>query len=207
MNRRLVLTFVLMSVMTAMAAVQEGDEAPPRFTASGLLTLEVAKGPHYRVDEDFPRSVIFTSSVSRPISVRSRLSAAAFLRFAFRNSALAAWQDVSKTEVFLSAAGKSVVKIGQGAAAVVTDPAGTVKGVGAGIKRFGVNLGRRTERAVSSSGDTTDTGNAGSAAANSVLGVSAAVRRWAQKVGADPYTTNTVLQKALADVAKVDAAG
>lgn len=44
-------------------------------------------------------------------------------------------------------------------------------------------------------------------AANSVLGVNAAVRRWAQKVGADPYTTNAVLRKALEDIAKVDAAG
>ena len=58
-----------------------------------------------------------------------------------------------------------------------------------------------------SSGDTTRYRQRRQCAANSVLGVSAAVRRWAQKVGADPYTTNTVLQKALADVAKVDAAG
>ena len=39
-------------------------------------------------------------------------------------AALAALDDVSKTEVFLSAAGQSVVKIGQGAAAVVSDPGG-----------------------------------------------------------------------------------
>ena len=208
MNRRLVLTFVLMSVMTAMAAVQEGDEAPPRFTASGLLTPAIIQGPHYRVGEDVRTEGYFhvfsVSSDFGPFEAIGRSVLAVRIQ---EIGALAALQDVSKTEVFLSAAGQSVVKIGQGAAAVVSDPGGTVKGVGAGIKRFGVNLGRRTERAVSSSGDTTDTGNAGSAAANSVLGVSAAVRRWAQKVGVDPYTTNTVLQKALADVAKVDAAG
>ena len=146
MNRRLVLTFVLMSVMTAMAAVQEGDEAPPRFTASGLLTPAVAQGPHYRVDEDVPTVGYFhefkLSSDFGPFEAIGRSVLAVRIQ---EIGALAALQDVSKTEVFLSAAGQSVVKIGQGAAAVVSDPGGTVKGVGAGIKRFGVNLGRRTE--------------------------------------------------------------
>jgi hypothetical protein len=81
-----------------------------------------------------------------------------------------------------------------------------VKGVGAGIKRVGVNLGRRTKRAAASASDTGESADGGNAVSH-VMGVSAAVRRWAQKVGVDPYTTNTVLQKALADVAKVDAAG
>jgi hypothetical protein len=206
-RRVLVLTSCVLMSVTVMA-VQERDETPPRLTASGLLTPAIAQGPHYRVDEDVPTAGYFhvfsVSSDFGPFEAIGRSVLAVRIQ---EIAALAALDDVSKTEVFLSAAGQSVVKIGQGAAAVVTDPAGTVKGVGAGIKRFGVNLGRRTERAVSSSGDTTDTGNAGSAATNSVLGVSAAVRRWAQKVGADPYTTNTVLQKALADVAKVDAAG
>ena len=33
------------------------------------------------------------------------------------------------------------------------------------------------------------------------------MRRWAQKVGADPYTTNPALKKALEDVARVDVSG
>jgi hypothetical protein len=37
--------------------------------------------------------------------------------------------------------------------------------------------------------------------------VSGAARKWAQKVGADPYTTNPVLRKALSDIGKIDAAG
>ena len=163
-----------MSVMTAMAAVQEGDEAPLRFTASGLLSPAIIQGTHYRVGEDVRTEGYFhVFSVSSDFGPFEAIGRSVLAVRIHEIGALAALQDVSKTEVFLSAAGQSVVKIGQGAAAVVSDPGGTVKGVGAGIKRFGVNLGRRTERAVSSSGDTTDTGNAGSAAANSVLGVSA----------------------------------
>jgi hypothetical protein len=65
---------------------------------------------------------------------------------------------------------------------------------------------------VASAGDTgTDQtaggGSAGGSAAMSVLGVSSAMRRWARKVGVDPYTTNVVLRKALEDIARVDAAG
>jgi hypothetical protein len=40
-----------------------------------------------------------------------------------------------------------------------------------------------------------------------VLGVSGAMRRWARKVGADPYTTNPVLFDALKDIGRIDAAG
>jgi hypothetical protein len=43
--------------------------------------------------------------------------------------------------------------------------------------------------------------------AYSLLGVNTAARKWAQKVGVDPYTTNTILKKALTDLGQIDAAG
>jgi hypothetical protein len=43
--------------------------------------------------------------------------------------------------------------------------------------------------------------------AKKYFGVGAAQRRWAQKLGVDPYTSNEVLIKAIAGVAKVDSAG
>jgi hypothetical protein len=195
---------------------QDADDPAPHFTASALLIPSVARGPHHQVDEEVRTDGYFheftISSTFGSFQAVGRTQLAVRIQ---EIEALAALQDVSKTEVFLAAAGQSVVKIGQGAAAAVSDPAATVKGLGAGIKRFGVNLGRRTQRAATSAADTGDTGDsqtkdsgtAGKSAAQSVLGVSAAMRRWAQKVGADPYTTNVVLQKALEDIARVDAAG
>jgi hypothetical protein len=186
---------------------QEGDEPPPRFTATELLTPAVAQGPHYRVGEDVRTEGYFhgftITSTFGSFEAVGRSELAVRIQ---EIAALAALDDVSKTEVFLAAAGQSVVRIGQSAAAVVTDPAGAAKGLGAGVKRFGVNLGRRTQRAVASAGDTDQT-QGGDSAAGSVLGVSAAMRRWARKVGVDPYTTNVVLRKALEDIARVDAAG
>jgi len=181
-------------------------DTPPTLTAASLAGRSV-NGPHYQVtdpvrtEQYFHEFTIASTYGSFEAIGRSQLT----VRIQ-EIQALAALDDVSKTEVFLTAAGNSIVKVGQGAAAAVKDPAATAKNLGAGIKRFGVNLGRRTERAVSSS-ESGDSGGGASSAANSVLGVNAAMRRWAQKVGADPYTTNHVLRKALEDVARVDAAG
>ena len=124
----------------------------------------------------------------------------------------------------MKAAGNSVLNVGKGVASVVTDPEGTVKGIGGGLKRFGSNLGRKGKRAADSASDTvqgddqkpssepekstTDkAADAGTGAAKSVLGVNSAMRKWAQKLRVDPYTSNAVLKKALQDVAEIDAAG
>jgi hypothetical protein len=207
---------VSLSLIAVTAGARQGDEALPRFAAAALLTPGVLKGPHYRVDDAVRTEGYFhefsISSDFGPFKAVGRSELAVRIQ---EVGALAALQDVSKTEVFLSAAGQSVVKVGQSAAAVVTDPAGSVKGMGAGVKRVGVNLGRRTKSAVSSDSDAdaasgdeaTKKDSASASAAKSVLGVNGAMRRWAQKVGVDPYTTNPVVQKALADIAKVDAAG
>src|SRR5262249_32664931 len=116
-------------------------------------------------------------------------------------------------------AGGAVLNVGKSVAHVVTDPVGTAEGVGEGVKRVGVNLGRKAKRAADSA--TKDDKkpeappqsteekalDAAGGAANSVLGVNSAARRWAQKLNVDPYTTNPVLHKALVDVGKIDSAG
>ena len=108
-------------------------------------------------------------------------------------------------------------------ASAVKDPGATAQGVGGGLKRFGTNLGRKAKRAgdqtvdaarKDESGATGEGGKptseevaeAGTGVAYSVLGVNSAARKWAQKVGADPYTTNPILKKALTDLGKIDKA-
>ena len=131
-------------------------------------------------------------------------------------AALGELQKVSKSEVFLKSAGTSVVNVGKGVGKAVTDPVETVEGIGAGIRRFGVNLGRKSKRAAESvtdddekDGKSTGEKTAGAAegAAYSIFGVTGAQRRWAQKVGVDPYSSNKVLRDALQGIGKVDAAG
>lgn len=206
--------------MLVLAAGVPAFEPPATFQASKILPVRFVKGPHHTVAElveaagfyqQFHVNSDFGGFEAEGRTVlRTRLSEV---------DALARLAEVSKTEVFVKAAGGAVLNIGRGVVSAVTDPVATAKGIGAGLKRFGVNLGRKARRAADSvtkddkkpedadqSGKDKALDTAGGAA-NSVFGVNGAARRWAQKLGVDPYTTNPVLHDALVDVGKIDAAG
>lgn len=213
-SRRIPSAALAAALMTALVhAGQTADEASPAFTASALLPPALVRGPHHTVDEPVRTAEYFHEfSLSSPAGHFRADGLSQVPIVVHEIDALVSLQEVSKTEVFLAAAGRSVVNVGKGAAAAVTDPAATARGLGSGIKRFGVNLGRRTERAIDSARSEDEAEdeakeNAAVATANSLLGVNAALRRWAQKVGVDPYTRNTALLEALGSIAKVDAAG
>lgn len=214
--RPLVLAAVVASLLGARGAAQTpGDEPVPTLTASALLDASQRSGPHFTVAEavetpGFYHQFTITSDFGT-FNADGRSQVVVRLN---EIAALAALQDVSKTGVFLAAAGNSLVNVGTGVVNAVTSPVDTAKGIGSGIKRFGINLGRRSKRAIDEmtdeekkAEDEASKGNAAANVAKAVLGVNSAMRRWAQKVGADPYTTNPTLRQALEGVAKVDAAG
>jgi hypothetical protein len=204
------LTSALALAVLALSALVSGtsDEPPPRYSASALLPASVVKGPHHAVNdavetEGYYHAFALTSDFG-PFTAVGRTVLAQRVD---EIRAIAALHEVSKSEVFLKSAGGAVVNLGKGVAGVVTKPAETAKGVAGGIKRFGVNLGRASKRAVTREGGA-DTGESASeGAANTLLGVSSAMREWARKVHADPYTTNLVLRDALEGIAQVDTAG
>jgi hypothetical protein len=202
-------------------ALAAGYDGARTFKASELLPAAMQKGARFQVKEEvstagyfflFGITSDFGNMEAEGLSLlRTRLSEV---------DALARLDETSKTQVFLSAAGNSVLNVGKGVANVVVDPGGTVKGMGAGIKRFGTNLGRKTKRAaddVTTKDEKPEQGadksagakaaDAGEDVAMSALGVNKAMRRWAQKLQVDPYTSNKVLRKALADIGKIDSAG
>lgn len=215
----------LLASSSALARAQGSYEGATTFKARDLLPAALLKGPHFQVKDDVPTSGYFhdfeiTSDYGN-LSAEGR----SLLRMRIHEiEALTRLADVSKTEVFVKAAGNSVLNVGKGVASVIADPEGTVKGIGGGLKRFGTNLGRKGKRAADSANDavqgddkkpasgpeksTTDkAADAGTGAAKSVFGVNSAMRKWAQKLRVDPYTSNAVLKKALQDVAEIDAAG
>jgi hypothetical protein len=214
-------SFALLAFATA-ALAQGGHDAPRTFKASELLPAASRKGPHFQVAEHVPTvGFFYLFQITSDFGNMEAEGKSLLLTRLNEVDALARLQDVSKTEVFLAAAGNSVLNVGKGVVNVVADPEGTVKGLGGGIKRFGHNLGRKTKRAADSAVDTTksdpnpasqeSTGDkavkAGEDVAMSALGVTGAMRRWAQKLQVDPYTSNKVLRKALEDVGKIDSAG
>jgi hypothetical protein len=197
---------------------QDPAEADPVFTAAALLSVAEVSGPHHTVDDrvETPGPYhVFT--VRSPYGVFEAEGRSQVARRREEIAALAALDDVNKAGVFARAAGISLVKVGTGVVSTVSDPVATAKGIGAGVKRFGVNLGRRTKRAVQKAtdrdGPASDrtmgekAGSAAGSAAKGLFGVNRARRQWARRLGADPYTTNPVLKAALEEVATVDAAG
>lgn len=211
---------VLLLMATLASAAGSDYDAPATFQASKILPANVVKGPHHTVSEDVKGDGFYLlfhiESDFGAIDAEGRTVLQTRIR---EVDALRQLSEVSKGEVFAKAAGGAVLNVGKGVASVVKDPEGTVKGIGAGVKRFGGNLGRKTKRGADSvtkddkkpegADKSTDEKAAAASvsAADSVLGVNGAARKWAQKVNVDPYTTNPVLHKALVDLGRIDAAG
>jgi len=203
-------------VLTAAMWAQGSYEGPPTFKSSDVLPAGALKGPHFTVGPEVKTDGYFHEFVLTSDYGTLDVEGTTLLEVRLREvDALAKLADVSKSEVFLAAAGNSVLNVGKGAVSAVRDPGATAKGIGSGIKRFGTNLGRTAKQATDQGSSTGDpnkstsekTADTGQSAAYSVLGVNSAMRRWAQKVGADPYTTNPILRKALEDIGQIDAAG
>lgn len=203
-----------------LAAGPAYEPAGTTFKASALLPANMLKGPHHTVSEEVKAEDYFQQFHIKSDFGELNSEGRTVLRTrVLEIDALARLSEVSKTEVFAKAAGTAVLNVGKGVAGVVTKPEETVKGIGAGVKRFGTNLGRKSKRAADSvtADDKKPEGEAKSSedkaldaaggAANSVFGVNAAARRWAQKLHVDPYSSNPVLHEALVDIGKIDSAG
>jgi hypothetical protein len=220
MPARAVLTLAaLASAALAVAATYEG---PRTFTASELLKPAQVTGPHHSVAPTVKtEGYLHVFDITTDWGALEAEGRGMLLMRLHEVGALAQLDQVSKSAVFVKAAGTSVLNVGKGVASVVQDPGATARGMGVGVKRFGTNLGREARRTTGkvvdsatsdqkdeSGKSTTDqAAEAGVSVANSVLGVNAAARRWAQKVGVDPYTSNPILKKALVDLGRIDSAG
>ena len=111
----------------------QDDEAVPAARAASILAATERSGPHFCVDDRVTVSGYFyefrLTSDYGPFTAVGRSQLATRID---EIRAIAALQEVSKSEVFLASAGGAVVDIGKGAASAVTDPVATAKGVGAG---------------------------------------------------------------------------
>jgi hypothetical protein len=210
-------------VLPALLLVAAGYDAPRTFQARSVLPASWLQGPHYKVGSEVGTEGYFqTFTIASDYGAMTAECRSLLAIRINEVKALDALDDVSKGEVFLKAAGGSVLQVGKGVANVATKPVETAKGVGAGVKRFGVNLGRKSKHAaesakgaVSDADDGKDeqrsTGDKAASATTSAVeglaGVTGASRRWAQKLSVDPYSSNPVLRKALADIGRIDAAG
>ncbi len=209
---RIAILAVLIIACSSAASAQDPWEGTKIFQASQILAPGERNGPHHTVEDEVPtEGFYFAFTLHTDFGDLTPLGGDLLNKRIRETNALEALHEVSKTEVFLEAAGRSLESVGKSMVNVVKDPEGTAQGLGGGIKRFGVNLGRKTQRAAEEvTGDDEEeqstTGTAESVA-NAVLGVNKAARVWAEKLQVDPYSRNPILQKTLVEVAKLDAAG
>ena len=204
---------VLIIACSSAASAQGPWEGPKTFQASELLAPEERKGPHHTVEDEVSTDgFYFAFTLHTDFGDLTPLGRDVLKKRIRETNALEALHEVSKTEVFLEAAGRSLGSVGKGMANVAKDPEGTAKGLGGGVKRFGVNLGRKTQRVAEDATDGNDeeeksTTDTAEDVANAVFGVNKSARVWAEKLQVDPYSRNSTLQKALIEIAKLDAAG
>jgi len=142
-------------------------------------------------------------------------------------------KNLSKSKVFIEAAANSATGSIESMFHIATKPVETVKGVPGGVsrlfKRSKDTAGTVYEGSKDAAGEAAgyvtgsddekgaegeDGKNLGETAVDTTgkaadwfFGVSAGQRKWAKKLGVDPYTRNELLQNALREVAKIDRAG
>lgn len=120
--------------------------------------------------------------------------------------------DVSKGEIFADAFAKAAKEKGEAIKHAVEDPKGTVKAIPGGVARFAKGVGRVTKKGIdkvtedkegpddrTTEEKAADAAGAAASSAESAL-IGGKRREWAEKVGADPYTTNPPLKDKLDDV-------
>jgi hypothetical protein len=224
--RSCALALVPLCIAVALPApAQEAYEGPVTARPGDVLPAGLVAGPHYALADEIRTQGYLHQFVIRSDFGDFAAEGLSMLSVRLQEvQALAALDEVSKSEVFIQAAGTSVLNVGKSVGQAVKDPEATLKGIGAGVQRFGENLGRTTKQAAGTAKDAVQGGDeqpagvegksttekavdAGSSAAKGHLGVTSAARRWAQKLGVDPYTSNPVLRKALEEIGKIDAAG
>jgi hypothetical protein len=220
----------------AAAQALDFDPVPTILSASELEPAEVRKGDHHEVmseveNDGYMNSYRIASDFGRFDAYGTVQLALRVIEI----GALAELDELSKTQVFAEAAKKSAMSSVDTIEQFADKPVETMKGIPSGAKRmFKVTKRRakdlkedaeeeyeerKAKKAEEEAGEgeedggptaeevADDAADAGSYLIKRYFGITAAERRWAQKLGVDPYTSNEVLRKEIKEVARIDSAG
>src|SRR5215471_1437087 len=179
-------------------------EELPELKASEILKPELLKGPHYIIRDPVPTaSGMNQFTIDSDFGVFEADGNKMLLQRLKEIDAIAKLRDVSRTDEFkksLVAAAKSPLNSAKN---IARDPAQAISNVPKGVMKF---LGRAKQTV-----ENVGKGNGGNEVDGSrmkdAIGYSDKKRKIALQMGIDPYSTNTVLQKQLDDVAWASWAG
>jgi hypothetical protein len=179
-------------------------EELPELKASEILKPELLKGPHFEVRDPVPTaSGMNQFTIDSDFGVFEADGNEMLLQRLKEIDAIARLRDVSRTDEFkksLVAAAKSPLNSAKN---IARDPAQAISNVPKGIMKF---LGRAKET-VENVGKGGGGGIGDGNRLKDAMGYSDKKREIALEMGIDPYTTNTVVQKQLDDLAWASWAG
>ena len=169
-------------------------EIPTNYSVAELLRPEAIKGPHYRIRN----TVVTYSGFMHHYTVDSdygtfEVTGDGALRKLIREiHAIAALKEVKKSKVFLDGLKTAAARPLHLGKSVITHPVDTVTGIPKGVFTLFGNIGKGAKGTVTGTNDPSEDSRVKQA-----IQVSAYKREWADKLGVDPYSSNTVLQKDL----------
>ena len=212
MNRKLFLALTFSATFQCLGQTPEPFEVRraeavfeelPELNASEILKPEFLKGPHYVVRDPVPTSAGMNQfTIDSDFGVFEADGNEMLLQRLKEIDAIARLGDVSRTDEFkksLLVAAKSPLNSAKN---IARDPAQAISNVPKGLMKF---LGRAKE-SVQNVGKGGNDARDGSRMKDAI-GYSDKKRKIALEMGIDPYTTNTVLQKQLDDLAWASWAG
>src|SRR6201981_143330 len=213
MDRNLFLVLTLSATFQCLAQTPEPFEVRraepvfeelPELKASEILKPELLKGPHFVVRDPVPTGAGMNQfMIDSDFGVFEADGNEMLLQRLKEIDAIARLQEVSRTDEFknsLVAAAKSPLNSAKN---IARDPAQAISNVPKGIMKF---LGR-AKKTVENVGQGGGEDEGGGSRMKDVMGYSDKKRKIALQMGIDPYSTNTVLQKELDDVAWASWAG
>lgn len=177
-------------------AIAQDFEKPPVFNASQILPPDVLKGKFYQIEEKVQNDGYMNFYKIRSNFGEFEAEGNSMLRIRIQEiGALAELDQLSKTDVFLDAVKNSAKGQVDAVVNVAKNPVDTVKGLPSGVKNMFGKATKKAEKTIDAvQGD-------------KYAKVSDGERRWAQKLGTDPYTSNKTLSDAISKVALVDSVG
>jgi len=190
--------------------------------ASDILPAERLSGAHFSVDERVESDGYLNYYTIRSDFGVFEAASTAMLRVRLNEiSALAQIDELSSTEVFITAAADAGLGQLKVIDSFIQRPIETLVGLPQGINRMFKRYSRQASEAVADASDYVasqkelnisdrdyeDYQESATELTERYLKVSDAERNWARKLGADPYTSNETLRKAINNIAWVDRLG
>jgi hypothetical protein len=179
-------------------ALQDYQQVPVTLKAENVLPKTLLKGKNYRIEDEVQNDGLINTyklvTDYGPLRVES--TGELMIRIMELN-ALVAMEEMDRKNVFGEAVVEGVKAPVKGAAALVTSPVETTKGIVTGTGRFLSNVGR------SFVSDDPDQANPLSVA----VGYDTAKRKFAYEFGIDPYSSYDPAMDRLGEIARSAVAG